>query len=203
MNKPLTFLLMGRSGSGKGTQSALLQEFLKKEFPREIRSLEGGAEFRKYIAEEGYSQGISKKIYEEGGLQPAFISIYLWSGLLIKHVTGEEHLVIDGAARRLVEAEALDSALDFYSKDKRIVIHIKVSREWSTARLLARARADDNERDIGRRLDWFDKEVLPAMNFFRNNPAYNFIEVDGEQPIEKVHADILASVKEAVSYGSR
>ncbi len=45
--------------------------------------------------------------------------------------------------------------------------------------------------DIERRLDWYDNNVLPAIEFFRTKPEYTFIEINGEQSIEKTHSDIL------------
>ena len=33
-----------------------------------------------------------------------------------------------------------------------------------------------------------------AREFFKNNPDYNFITINGEQEIEKVHGDILKKV---------
>jgi len=192
---PFTFLFMGRSGCGKGTQSKLLQAYLKERYPEEeVRSLEVGAEIRKYMEGESYTQDLSRKVYGEGSLQPAFISIHLWAGLLIKLLTGKEHLVIDGVARELLQAEALDSALDFYKRDSRFVIYVRVSGEWSKERLMSRARADDTEENIENRLKWFDTHVVPAIEFFQHNPRYHFIEVDGEQTIEKVHQDIVTGI---------
>ena len=33
MNKPQTFIFVGRSGSGKGTQIELLQKYIKEQMP--------------------------------------------------------------------------------------------------------------------------------------------------------------------------
>jgi adenylate kinase family enzyme len=104
------------------------------------------------------------------------------------------HLVLDGTPRSLPEARVLTSAMDFFEREEPKVIYINVSRPWSEEKLLARGRADDRTLEkINKRLDWFDKDVVPAVEFFRTNPQYKFIEVNGEQTIEKVHSDIISS----------
>ena len=50
---PQTFVFIGRSGCGKGTQAKLLQDVLKEKNPdQEIFYIETGANFRKFLGEE-------------------------------------------------------------------------------------------------------------------------------------------------------
>ena len=189
---PQNFIFIGMSGCGKGTQAKLLGEYLKKVDPkREVFFLETGAEFRRFIQGEGYTQRLSKKIYDEGGSQPEFLSVYMWSHLIAENFKEDEHLIVDGTPRRFHEAGALDSAFDFYSREKPYFIFLNIGKEWATERLTGRGRIDDNHDDIKARLNWYETDVVPAINFYRNNPKYNFLEINGEQTIEKVHQDIL------------
>ena len=104
------------------------------------------------------------------------------------------HLVFDGAPRARDEAEVLTTALEFYKRERPTIIHINVSRAWSEKHLLARGRSDDvNLAKIDKRLDWFDKDVMPAIGYFINTPYYRVLEINGEQSIEKVHSDIIAA----------
>ncbi len=193
--KPQTFLFIGRSGCGKGTQAALLIEKLKKQAPaRPVFYLEMGQKFREFIKKEGYTNTLSHAIYEKGGLQPSFLTIYTWSDIFINGFEREHHLVVDGTPRRLDEARVLDGALAFYKREKPVLVHLKVSRAWSKEKLLARKRFDDTDADIEERIAWFDTDVAPAIEFYRGNPDYRFVEVSGEQPIEKVHADIISQI---------
>ena len=188
---PQNFIFIGMSGCGKGTQAKLLGEYLKKVDPkREVFFLETGAEFRRFIQGEGYTQRLSKKIYDEGGSQPEFLSVYMWSHLIAENFKEDEHLIVDGTPRRFHEAGALDSAFDFYSREKPYFIFLNIGKEWATERLTGRGRIDDNQDDIKARLNWYETDVVPAINFYRNNPKYNFLEINGEQTIEKVHQDI-------------
>ena len=93
-----------------------------------------------------------------------------------------------------MEAELLDGTLKFYKTPKYKVIHVNVSDEWATKRLLARGRKDDTPEGIAKRMEWYEKEVMQSINFFKANPACDFIDVNGEQSIEEVHAEILSKV---------
>jgi adenylate kinase family enzyme len=193
---PQTFIFIGRSGSGKGTQAKLLIEYLKSIDPeRSIFYLETGEVFRKLVAGESHTSKLAAEIYKKGALQPEFLAVWAWSNVFVENLIGGEHLVIDGTPRKPREAHVLDSAMSFYERLNPNVIHVSVSREWSTEKLTARMRGDDTPLDIENRLNWFDTDVAPAIDYFRNNAYYAVHEVNGEQPIEKVHADILAAIE--------
>lgn len=192
---PQTFILIGRSGCGKGTQGKLLETHLRStDRGREIFYLETGAQFREFIKGSTYTSRLSKERYETNERQPDFLAVWVWSNIFVERMTGEEHLIIDGTPRSLYEAEVFDTALTFY-KRKATVIYLDVGREWAEKLLLARGRADDvNLSEIDKRMNWFEKDVRPAIEFYKNNPAYNFIHIQSERPIEEVHAEILDRV---------
>lgn len=192
---PQNFIFIGRSGCGKGTQAKLLKEYLNKIDPqRRVFYLQTGAEFRKFIQGKGFTQKLSREIYDEGGLQPEFLSIYMWSHLLAETFNENEHLIIDGTPRKFHEAGALHSIFEFYKREKPYLVFINTGEQWSIDRLKGRGRFDDNNDDIKSRLSWYETEVLPAVGFYRDNPKYNFLEINGEQTIEKVHQDILSKL---------
>jgi adenylate kinase len=103
--------------------------------------------------------------------------------------------VLDGCSRRLNEAPVVDGALDFIDCKKRYVIHINVSNEWSKQRLLERGRSDDDEKEIEARLAWYDTNVMPVVENFKNNEKYTFIDVNGEQTIEEVQQELLKKIQ--------
>jgi len=189
---PKTFIFIGRSGCGKGTQAQLLIEHLRKADPeREIYYLETGQSFRNFLTENTLSAKLSKVAYDNGDLQPEFLAVWAWSHLLVDRMKEDEHLIIDGTPRRLHEAQVFDSAMKFYQRGKPKFVHINVSRDWSKTRLLARARGDDVESNIDKRLDWFETDVIPAIDFFRNREDYEFLDINGEQSVEAVHQELL------------
>ena len=192
---PQTFIFTGRSGCGKGTQAELLEKILTEKSPEiSVVHLETGKLFREFIVGESYTQGLSKMINKAGGLQPEFLTIHLWSDFFVKNIRENVHLITDGTPRKINEAKVLHTAFEFYKREKPKIIFLNVSRAWSKERMLARKRADDSLSDIEARLDWFDADVVPTIDFFRDNPFYDFHDVNGERTIEEIHDDIVKKV---------
>ena len=190
-----TFVLTGRSGCGKGTQADLLKEYLHKHDPDTPGMyVETGERFRNFIKGDSYAQRLSYAIYEQDARQPDFLAVWMWSHILVEELKGSEHLIIDGTPRSLAEAEILDTALDFFLRKSVYVIHPNISREEAERRLSERKRGDDDGEGVKKRLDWFESDVAPALDYYRSHPVRNFVEVNGEQSIEKVHEDIVTAL---------
>lgn len=190
-----TFIFIGRSGCGKGTQASLLMHEIEQRDPekRPIFYLETGAKFREFIKGDKYSNKLAAKIAEDGGRQPDFLAVWNWGQIFVNEMDAEKHLVVDGMPRSYQEALVFDSAINFYNLNKPVVIYINVSKEHSRERLVLRGRVDDVSPEvIEKRLSWFDTEVNPAIEYFKHHPGYQFIDVNGEQTIEKVFADITS-----------
>lgn len=192
---PKTIIFFGPSGSGKGTQAKLLIDYFKEKDPsKNTIYLETGQRFRDFMEEASFTAIKTKEIIKSGGLLPEFLPIWIWTEYFIRHVSGDEHMILDGLSRRVHEAPILNSAMVFYKREEPLVISIKVSRDWAREKLLNRARGDDNEDQVEKRLDWYDQNVLPAEEYFKNNSHYKFIEINGEQSIEQVHAEIVKNL---------
>ena len=193
--KPQTYVFIGPSGSGKGTQAQLLMDTLAKVAP-EHKSLyiQSGQELRDFMKEESYLAKLTNKTLSAGGLMPSFMPIYIWGRVLVKKYTGTEHLIFDGTPRRLIEAEAMDSMFSFFNLEKPWIIYLDVHKEESVKRLMLRKRADDTEEDIRKRLSWYEADVVPALNHFRNRKDVTVLDIDGNRSIEDIHADIIAKV---------
>ncbi|KKT59233.1 MAG: hypothetical protein UW54_C0031G0003 [Parcubacteria group bacterium GW2011_GWC1_44_26] len=70
-------------------------------------------------------------------------------------------------------------------------MYLKVSQEWAEERLKGRGRADDLKPEVvARRFAFFEKDVVPVIEHYRNNPAYRFLEINGEQTPEQVFDDV-------------
>jgi adenylate kinase len=188
---PSTFIFFGPSGSGKGTQAKLLIEKLRSIDPdRKVLYLETGEKLREFAKGDSFTAQKTKDLLNAGGLMPEFLPIMLWSEFFAQNLTGDEHIVIDGISRKVHEAWILDTAMQFYGMHPTI-ISLKVSPRWATERLEERGRIDDKDKEIARRLAWYETNVVPALKHFRSNPGYNFLEINGEQSIEDVQKEIL------------
>jgi adenylate kinase len=193
--QPQTFIFFGPSGCGKGTQAKLLQEELKKKDPgRNIIYIETGQKFREIAKGNSFTANKIKEITEKGALAPVFLPIWIWTGYLVENLTGDEHIFFDGISRRLVEANVLDSALKFYDRKNLTVISFEVSDEWATKLMKGRGRADDTDEEIKKRLSWYKENTVPAIEYFKNDPDYKFISINGEQTIEEVHQEVMKKV---------
>lgn len=192
---PQTFIFFGPSGSGKGTQAKLLIDKIKeKDSSKPVLYVETGQKLRDFATEASFAAREAKNIMESGGLLPEFLPIWIWTEYFIRHVAGDEHLVLDGLSRRAHEAPILDSAMKFYKRENPFVISIDLPREVAADRLRNRKRSDDTNLDIEKRLDWYDENVLPAIEYFKRNSYYRFISIDGNQSVEVVHQEILNKI---------
>ncbi len=188
-----TYLFFGRSGSGKGTQAELLIEHLQSK-KREVLYIETGREFRKFAEENNLTAKQVKAAIETGGLMPAFLPIWLWSERLIRSLSPQQDLIIDGAARRSSEAPILDSALKFYNRTECVIIYIDISRAEAERRLSKRSRTDDDARGVAERMSWFDRDVLDVIDYFSDKKGYELIRIDGEQSIEAISQELLTKL---------
>jgi adenylate kinase len=221
MKKPLNFALIGRSGSGKGTQAKLLMEH----FGGNFLYIATGDLFRDLSKSESETAVKVKKVMEEGGLPFDYLAISLWTHKIAYELKEEQGLMLDGAPRRLKEAMVLEDFLDFLGrKENTFNILLDISREEAFNRLTKSrickncerlipwvgdfkklklcdkcggeliTRIDDSPEAINKRLDYFEENVVPAIEFYEKNKR--LIKVDGEQPIEKVFEDILKAIGE-------
>lgn len=194
---PKTFILIGRSGCGKGTQAELLKEHLEKNVSEfSVLYIETGAKFRKFVKGDSYTSEIAREVNDAGKLQSSFLATWMWSNILIEKLTGKEHLVLDGIPRKLNEAKILDGALMFWKRVKPNFIFINVSEKWARERLSGRGRKDDSNNDnVDSKMEWYKSDVVPAIEHFKDRDNYNFLDINGEQTIEEVHKDIIKKIQ--------
>lgn len=194
IDHPETFIFLGRSGCGKGTQAELLSTYIREQDTekRDVFYLESGAQFRDFISQSNYTAKLSRAVMQRNELQPSFLAVHIWSHLLIERMDQTKHLIVDGTPRLLEDTKIFDSAMRFYERKMPTVVYINVGNDWARERLIDRKRADDLAAEgIEKRLAWFDKDVMPTIEYFRTNPLYRFIEVNGEQSIESVHKELI------------
>lgn len=186
--KVSTFLMMGRPGSGKGTQARLLA----KKIGGEIYS--SGNRLREMAKSPGFVNEKIKKTMEEGGLLPAWFSSHLFVEALLG-LHPEDSIVFEGACRRLEEAEAFDETADWLERPYR-AIFLNISDAEVEKRLALRkgveGRKDDASDTIEHRIKEYEEHTAHAVEFFKARGM--LAEVRGEQSIEAVHADILSAL---------
>lgn len=187
------YIFYGKAGSGKGTQAKLLQGHLLAE-GKEVLYIETGKLFRDFVATtDTYAAEQTKSIIDQGKLMPAFFPIYLWAREMVEKYDGTQDIILDGVTRRLDEAPILESALEFLNVQNKKIFHIHITDQTAQERLATRGqgRADDTDPVlVQKRLDWYTTNVLPVLEYFKNNNQIEVVEIDGEPSAEKVFEQI-------------
>ncbi len=192
-----TAIFIGRSGCGKGTQAKLLADVLVKNGTNaaDILKVSSGDLFRAFAKEGGYTQDKVRTVMNVGGRVPDFLAVRLWGNFLAQSYRPSLNLILDGMPRSHAEARMLENALRFYERNPIDVVLLKVSNEWSIARLEGRQRSDDVSLEtIKKRLAFYEDDVIEAIDYYRGSPHVRFHEVNGEQTIEEVHREVKASM---------
>lgn len=186
------YIILGRSGCGKGTQAQLLKKALEERNTDNVLHVTTGGGFREFVTSDSYIAGLSRKVNEEGLLQPEFLAVWNWANIFINTLKGGETIILDGAPRKPFEVHVLHSFITFLGYEKPTIIYLNVSEGWARERLLGRRREDDKDvADINRRLGWFETEVMPTLDVYNHDPRYTVVHVNGEQTIEEVHVEVL------------
>lgn len=184
----MTIILIGRSGSGKGTQA----ELLTKAFPSLIH-ISSGDTLRDLAKQDTEAGQKIKAVIEEGGLPFDHVVTSLWMHKMSYSIKSDQGIVCDGFPRRLREAEDLYEFLDWLGRlDNTKAILIDISEEEAIKRLMKRGRNDDDMDSIKKRLGWFRDRVIPAVDFYYKKGI--LIKINGEQSVEKIHEDILGKL---------
>ncbi len=192
---PYAFILFGRSGCGKGTQAKLLQKYLEKQDGAgSVLYVYVGEKMRELAAGDSLTARLTSEILSAGDKMPDFLAIWAWSNLMAKNMKENLHLVIDGSPRTALEAKALDDAFEFYKRGNIKPILIDVAPEEIRERLLKRGRSDDTEEQIKNRLAYYEKYVIPAIEYYRRESKNKLNVVDGNpRDVDLIHGNILKS----------
>ena len=193
--QPKTFIFISRSGAGKGTQAKLLKKLLEeKNGEGNVLYFESGKCFREYVEDGSYSAKISKRIMDEGELQPSFLAVRGWANYFVSCLNENSYLILDGSPRTLIKAQELDEALNFYKRNA-YVLYLNISREQAVERLSLRGRKDDVDiNNINMRMDWFGEQVMPIVEFYKNGKTHTFLDIDASKTIEEIFDEIKQKI---------
>lgn len=192
------YIIIGKSGSGKGTQAPLLKAYLESTGHQSVKHITTGGAMREFVAtDQSLTRDLVFNKMERGELMPPFFAIWNWTNILIKNLNKSDTIILEGAPRELSEAKMFDAALKFYDYDDINIIYLDVSDRWAIQRLIARGRSDDSgQSKVEQKMEWFAKDVLNVIDWYKHiNTQVKFLHINGEQSPEQVFADIKKSIK--------
>ena len=211
----MNLMLMGLPGAGKGTQAERIVDEYK------IPHISTGDIFRAAMKNETPMGLEAKKYINKGELVPDAVTNAIVKERLTQDDTNVGFL-LDGFPRNMAQAEALTEMGKELGKELNGVINIHVDPESLMERLTGRyicrncgatyhkvfnptkvegtcdrcgehefyQRDDDKPETVKNRLDVNIKMNTPLLDYYKENGLLH--EVDGNQDIDKVFADIKA-----------
>ena len=187
----MNILVLGPQGSGKGTQAQRIKamygvpHIATGDMIREMKELptDLGRELN--------------AVYDRGDLVSDELMIRLIRDRLSRGDT-VAGFVLDGFPRTMPQAEALDDLLGELGRDLDVVFDFQVpEREVVLERLLARAasegRSDDTPEAIQRRLELYDRETAPLVDYYRTHQA-NVVGIHADRSVDQVFHEIGATL---------
>ncbi len=181
----MRIVLFGAPGSGKGTQAQKLVEDFG------VPQISTGDLLRAAVANGTELGKKAKAAMDAGELVADEVVIGMIRDRLNEPDTANG-FILDGFPRSLAQAEALDSMLENLGRPLQGVIHLEVDNEEIVQRLLERGRADDNEDTIRNRLDVFDNQTQPLIEYYQNQDKFE--AVDGMGDLDAIQARIRAAL---------
>lgn len=204
-------VLIGKQASGKGTQADMLSKELG------IPHISTGDIFRQIRIEDSDLGRKVKQLIDNGNLVPDEVTNEIVAERL-KKPDCEKGFILDGFPRNTYQAEFLDriSRIGY-------AVLVEITDEEAVKRISARKscedcnanyntiylkpqlegicdrcggkliiRDDDQPEAIRKRLSIYHGQTKPVLTFYKNKGL--LLEIDGEQPIDKVFKDILSAI---------
>jgi adenylate kinase len=174
----MKIMIAGLPGSGKTTQAQKLSQDL------DIPYVSMGAIFREEASKDTEIGKQVKETVSKGEL----IDDELTSEILKNKLSEDQFkggFIVDGYPRSVGQVGLFDPGYDY-------VFYLKVSFEEGLKRLLNRHRSDDVPLVIKHRQEVQQAKLDVLLDFLKKH--YEFVEINGEESIEEIHAQIIQEV---------
>jgi adenylate kinase len=188
----LNIVLFGPPGSGKGTQSKLLQQKFG------LIHLSTGDVCREEIKKETPEGIEAKRLIDGGNFFPDSLAYRIVEKFLDDNASSKG-FIYDGIPRNIGQVPVFANMLRKKNAKVDLVIEMKVDEEELIQRLLKRGkssgRPDDSNREvIEKRLRIYDKVTAPIAKLYIDEGIYH--EIDAEGSMEQVLTKLSVLVKE-------
>ncbi len=189
--KNIRLVILGRQGSGKGTQCFRLSESYGTIHISTGDILRAAVETQTELGKK------AKIIMDAGDLVPDEII----NAIVAERIEMEDVItsgfILDGYPRTSSQAQALEEELLSNGLSLDLAINLEVPVGEVTQRMLDRSRADDTEEAIKRRLEIYENETAPLLEWFEERN--NLIVVDGLGTEDAVFSRLQDVIDGAIS----
>lgn len=184
-------VILGRQGSGKGTQSTLIEQKYG------CLHVSTGDMLRSAVSARS-ELGIKAEALMLSG---QLISNEIAVGIVAERLQHEDAIkatgvLLDGFPRNLEQAEALEALLAAEGRSITLAVNLEVPVEVAVERLLARGRSDDTEESIARRLKDYEIQTMPLLQWFEQRNL--LFSVDGLGVVEDVFYRVASVIDDAL-----
>ena len=167
-------VILGRQGSGKGTQAARLVEAYS---PIHVST---GDMLRAAVAA-GTELGLqARALMDAGDLVGDDLINGIVSERLAQPDVAENGFLLDGYPRTPDQAAAMEVFLAEAGTPLHAAVNLDVPVDEVTARMVARGRADDTEEAIRRRLALYESETAPLLAWFADRGLLDVVDGLGD-----------------------
>jgi len=215
-------ILLGKSGSGKGTQAELLKEKLG------FAHVVSGDLLRARAKKTDFTGKKLADVLKNGGLAPMAVIFKLWLDRIERlfNKKSTKGFILDGNPRRINEAYLIDEVFGWYDIKNLKVVLIDISDEDAIFRMGKRklcsnkkcgniipfndetkdllkcpkcgrkliARNDDRDPGaVSKRLEWFKTDVQPIVDYYKETGRLHVI--DGIGTIDEIFNRVQESIK--------
>lgn len=211
----MNLIMTGPQGCGKGTQA----ELLEKKYGLAV--IDMGQILRSIAKSNNKFASIVKDHQDKGELVPdEYVLLIAWDHInKLSPEQREKGILFDGYPRSVPQYEHVKDMLMKFGKKLDRVIYLDISEAETVKRLSSRRtcekcgnvynlitnpspagekcecggtlihRTDDQPEAIKRRLSEYHKQTMPVLVEARKDGI--LMEINGEQPIEKIHEEIV------------
>jgi len=185
----MRLVLLGAPGSGKGTQATRLKEHLQ------VPHISTGDLLRAEVAAGSKLGREAKAVMDCGNLVSDEILLGMLEERLARPDTANG-FILDGYPRNLAQAAALDKLLARIGQPMDFAVQLEVPTDLLVERIAGRAtaegRADDSPESVRNRLDIYDCQTAPVIDFYRQHGKLTV--VDGVGSLDDVFNRILEAL---------
>jgi adenylate kinase len=185
----MRILMIGAPGAGKGTQARRIADHFG------LTAIATGELLREEMAA-GTVVGRNARSYvDRGDLVPDEMVIALTVARVVEAISNGGY-VLDGYPRTLAQAEAAYRWATARGVTFDLAIYFDIGQDELIARLLERsqheARTDDTEATIRHRLEVFERDTLPLVEFYQERGV--LLRIDAVGHVDAVTERIFAEL---------